>query len=100
MPRITCSAKSCAYNRDRTCGLPDVHVSGAEARRPAATSCADFCTDGRCVAPHPEAFARVACTAGECRHNGGGRCEAGAIDIGGSAAVCSGETECDTFIRR
>ena len=100
MPHIVCGAKNCAYNRENTCGLPDVHVAGQTAKKPAGTCCADFCTDPRCVAPHPSEFARVECAAELCRHNANGKCDAGCIDIGGRRAECSEDTECDTFIRK
>lgn len=52
------------------------------------------CKTGNC---EPKRETEVSCSATECVHNESKKCMAGHIDISGSHASSSRETECDTF---
>ena len=99
MPFVSCNANGCIYNCDRQCGLDDLRVSGEEAMRSGGTCCDSFRADGCCEDPHPDEFSSVACSAGHCRHNHDGMCEAGSIDISGKTARCSDQTACASFCK-
>lgn len=101
MPVLSCSAKTCVYNKGNLCSKGDITVEGAGARTADQTCCSSFkertvegmmnsCSDG-CTQVN------VSCQACGCTYNGDKRCKAQEIHISGSHACCCAETECGSF---
>lgn len=101
MPVLSCSARTCVYNKEDMCSKADITVEGAGARTADQTCCSSFkerTVDGMkssCGEAAPDT--EVACQACGCAYNEDACCHAGEIHISGSHACCCTETECGSF---
>lgn len=99
MPALKCTATKCVYNKEQLCSKGDIQVTGGNASSVDETACASFqertgcCNSTGCGRDE----IKVSCSAVSCMYNENQDCHAGAIDINGSKACCSGETCCTTF---
>ena len=101
MTKLKCSAVKCMYNEDNQCCKSGMMVDGKEAMKASATSCSDFrertgsMKNKACCSTNDEL--KVECRASECEYNKNMMCSAKPIQIQGSNACTSKETECGTF---
>ncbi len=101
MPVLSCSARTCVYNKGNLCSKGDILVEGAGARTADQTCCSSFKErttagmDNSCGSASSQV--RVACQACDCTYNGERNCNAPEIHISGSHACCCTETECGSF---
>lgn len=104
MPILSCSATTCVYNKEELCSKGDIMVSGDRAQHPSETCCDSF------VERNEDSMSNstgtgcgtidVDCGACECTFNKEDKCSASAIEIDGSDACESDETECGSFRNR
>ncbi len=101
MPMLVCSAQRCVYNDGMYCSKGDILVGGETASTSGETSCTSFkerTSEGaKSSMGTPSQKIEVACEAVECMYNKNRVCDAGKIDISGTSASRSEQTECSTF---
>ena len=103
MPVLTCAATTCIYNKDKLCSRGDIKVTGEDATYADATSCGSFVErESTTSNAHMEggcgcATIDVRCEACKCVFNKDEKCSADEIEIEGSNACESEETECGSF---
>ena len=105
MNDLACGVKSCAYNDCNCCKRDGIKVEGTMAERSSATCCASFC---ECGSPRvtsacecePKRVTNIICDAVKCRYNDDKNCTAKHVDVTGTHAMISSETECATFVSR
>ena len=104
MTKLHCSAIHCEYNQHSQCCRADIRVDGGrDAKVPHETRCASFreksdkTTNCASSCANPNSTVKVACTASSCAYNCKGECSAKNVQIGGSGAYTSADTECNTF---
>ena len=101
MPKISCTAHSCVYNTSNCCSLSDVKVGGSGAKKACDTRCDSFMerTSGaqNSIATSACSFTDIDCAAKKCMYNKDGFCSASAVNVSGTGACCSDQTECETF---
>lgn len=101
MPELRCDVQSCAHNKEQYCDLDRIQVQGDNAQVATDTSCASFVerTENGYSnsAKEASALSDVDCKAVECQYNCSCKCHAGKINVSGSDASHSEETECATF---
>ncbi len=103
MSYLRCNVRSCANNQNELCIREGIRVDGPTAERKDATCCSSFTQRGenysnvvaRNSAAQPETD--IQCDAVNCSYNKECRCFAPSVDISGSSANTSRETECSTF---
>jgi len=107
MTNLRCNVIHCEYNNDNHCCRHDIQVSGGrEATSSVQTCCESFrerssnasnCASSHCR--HPKTKLQIGCNAVSCRFNSAGICSAETVDISGTTARKTGDTECRTFVR-
>lgn len=105
MNDLACGVKTCAYNDCNCCKRDNIKVEGPSAEQSSATCCSSFCDSGSDRATsachnEPKRTTNILCDAVKCRYNDDRNCTAKHVDVTGSYATVSGETECATFISR
>lgn len=101
MPVLSCAATTCVYNKEELCSKGDIQVGGEDAQHSSDTCCSSFKERAEDSMSNSTGAGcgtiDVECLACECSFNKEEKCFAGAIDIEGSEASESEETECGTF---
>ena len=101
MPVLSCSAKTCVYNKEELCCKGDIMVEGSGARTADQTCCASVKARSRDSmsnsAGSAKAQNKVDCQACDCTFNKDRCCDAHEIHISGSHACQCSETECGSF---
>ena len=101
MAELRCAAINCTYNKDRYCSKGDIMVGGSQAEKSVETCCESFVDKSRdtykSALNHPSKTISIDCEACKCIYNKDYKCHAERVDIGGSNACHSRETECATF---
>ena len=101
MAELRCAAINCTYNKDRYCSKGDIMVGGSQAEKSVETCCESFVDKNRdsykSALNHPSKTISIDCEACKCIYNKDYKCHAESVDIGGSNACHSRETECATF---
>lgn len=100
MPRLNCSADTCAHNSNSYCCMNSIHVGGATATKAASTCCDNFehknmAFTNDVQSPQQELY--VDCKAHNCVHNSNCQCAADSISIAGNSAYQVDETNCSSF---
>ena len=79
----------------------DVKVGGSGAKKACDTRCDSFMerTSGaqNSTATSACSFTDIDCAAKKCMYNKDGFCSASAVNVSGTGACCSDQTECETF---
>ena len=102
MTKLSCSVTHCSSNSSSQCCRPEILVGGPNAAGAADTNCASF-TKLPSGATNSVGYDRVnasmpvSCEASHCVFNSNRMCEADTIQIRGSNALETGQTECATF---
>lgn len=99
MPKLQCSATTCAYNCEELCCLNKIGVAGENAATSPNTCCSSFNEQSGATnsAENPNTELEVACEACNCTFNNDRTCCADHISIAGSNACHCEETECSSF---
>lgn len=106
MAELKCGAVNCTYNEEKYCCKGDIMVGGKHADRTEDTCCESFAQkrEGHDTytssLSHPSKTISIDCEAVKCIYNSNYKCVAEHVDIAGSGAKISGETECSTFTER
>lgn len=106
MAELKCGAVNCTYNEDHYCCKGDIMVGGKHADSTEGTCCESFAErrGGKDVytssLSHPSRIISIDCEAVKCIYNSNYKCVADHVDIAGSSAGTSRETECATFTER
>lgn len=101
MAELKCGVVTCVHNKQNYCELDSIEVLGSSAQSPQQTSCGSFVekkgdsysNDAREASP----TSNIVCHACECKYNEERKCHAGKINVMGSDARQTEETECATF---
>ena len=101
MAELKCGVVTCVHNKQNYCELDSIEVLGSSAQTPQQTSCGSFVekkgdnysNDAREASP----TSSIVCHACECKYNEERKCHAGRINVMGSNARQTEETECATF---
>lgn len=104
MNDLACGVKTCAYNDCNLCKKDSIKVDGNMADSSSSTCCSSFCADkdratNACHC-EPKKDTNILCDAVKCRYNEQNMCTAKHVDVTGSHAMVSAETECATFVNR
>lgn len=101
MPELKCSVVTCVHNNENYCALDSIEVNGSSAQKSEETCCGSFVEkrDNQYSnsAKSATATSDVVCRARDCKYNDECKCFAGKINVAGSSACHSEETECTTF---
>lgn len=101
MPLLSCTTRTCMYNKDEYCSKGDILVDGDFAKTPDETCCRSFVErkEGadNSVAGTPSQSIAVDCRATKCTFNCREKCDADRITITGTGAMTSGDTKCGSF---
>ena len=104
MPELNCGVSTCTHYNSGYCCKEAILVEGREAKKPAYTNCESYYPESEgcensidCENEEPQQVIEVACKAENCVYNGNLECTASHIEIGGSKADSTDETECSTF---
>ena len=101
MTILSCSATTCVYNKDELCSKGDIRVGGERAQHPSETCCESFIERNENSMSNSTGSASgtidVDCDACDCTFNKEKKCSANAIEIEGSDACDTEETECASF---
>ena len=105
MSSLKCSAGNCVNNEHGLCALPIIRVDGDNAKRSFDTFCHSFshrrgALINSVFGGYAEERTEIKCTASECAYTHEDRCEADSVEVSGSGASRSGETECRTFKKK
>ena len=103
MPLLSCTARTCVYNKDEYCSKGDILVEGRSATAADETSCSSFKERSRDTVSDAACYdcgcrtIDVDCKAQKCTFNREEKCHADKITITGSAATRSADTKCGSF---
>lgn len=102
MPVLSCAAKTCTYNKDELCSRGDIKVTGEQARHSDDTWCASFAERSESMSNSKDegcgcSTIDIFCEACNCTFNQDKECTAREIEIEGTGASTSEETECGSF---
>ncbi|MBQ8804786.1 MAG: DUF1540 domain-containing protein [Tyzzerella sp.] len=101
MPELKCSVVTCVHNTQNYCELDAIEVMGNTANISEETSCGSFVeikdNEYKNRAKDASVTSEIKCHARECKYNDEYKCYAGKINVVGSSASRSDETECATF---
>lgn len=101
MPLLSCTARTCVYNKDEYCSKGDIVVDGKNATVSDETCCSSFKERrGDSVSNSTGCGCKtiyVDCKACDCTFNCDEKCEAEEITITGASALKPEETECRSF---
>lgn len=101
MTKLDCSVVNCTYNKENSCCKDNIHVGGHDAKVTDQTRCESFRerrTDGmRNADDIPSKPTEISCDATTCTYNRSCKCHADQIQVAGSDANTSDQTECATF---
>ena len=104
MTNLGCTVKTCVHNEDKLCCLKEIEVAGKGALNPDMTCCSSFAKEKGAVSnvlhESPERTTAIKCSVENCTYNHHNYCTASTVDIAGSKASTSGQTECSTFKQR
>lgn len=100
MTSLGCNLCTCAYNENHCCCKGDINVGDKEAVTPSGTCCDSFKTGSEVNSScdcEPKKSIAISCEAYNCTYNENKACTADHVDISGSSADTSRETECSSF---
>ena len=113
MPLLSCTARTCLYNKNEYCSKGDIQVDGPNAQRPDETCCKSFVEKKEGAMNSMETGTatqtiQVACKACECTYNDQEKCDAddqekcdaAKITIAGTNACRCDETMCGSFYKK
>ena len=106
MSELICSASNCINYEHGLCARPVIRIDGDNAQRSRDTFCNSFSHrfPGAANQIFSDVFAEkstdIKCSTEECAYNRENCCMADSVEISGSGASESGETECVTFKRK
>lgn len=105
MPLLSCTARTCLYNKGELCTKGDIQIDGNTAKVADETCCRSFVerkeaaansADTRNVSP----TSKVDCKAHSCIYNKDEQCDAAKITVTGSQACRCEQTNCGSFCCR
>ena len=102
MPALSCTAKTCVYNKNEYCSKGDILVDGDTAKTADETCCRSFVERKGSAKNSVESGCgcktiQVDCKACECTFNKQEKCHADKITITGASACQCDETCCGSF---
>lgn len=103
MPLLSCTARTCMYNKEEYCSKGDILVDGDAAKTPDETCCRSFVerkeNSTNAVLGTPSKTIDVECRACNCTFNCHEKCDADRITITGTGASTSEDTKCGRFYK-
>lgn len=105
MNDLACGVKTCVYNERNECKKNSIKVDGSMAKNSSSTYCSSFSSDKKDKVSsscncEPKRETDILCDVVNCRYNDDKKCSAKHVDVTGSHAAISSETECATFISK
>ncbi|MFR5335004.1 MAG: DUF1540 domain-containing protein [Blautia producta] len=105
MPALSCTAKTCVYNKNEYCSKGDILVDGDTAKTADETCCRSFVEKKGSAKNSVDTGCgcktiAVDCKACECTFNKQEKCHADKITITGTSACKCDETCCGSFQRQ
>ena len=102
MPELKCGVVTCVHNVKNYCELDSIEVIGSSAKNSEQTSCGSFAERkgeayGNTMKDSASPMSDIKCQAVECKYNEARKCYAGKINVVGTDANRTEETECATF---
>ena len=101
MPELKCSVVTCVHNTENYCELDAIEVMGDAAKVSEETCCGSFVekkgNEYSNAAKDASVTSDIKCHAKDCKYNEEYKCYAGKINVVGSSANRSEETECASF---
>lgn len=100
MPKLNCSAATCAYNDSNCCCINAIHVGGSLATKESGTCCDSFQHKNMAFTndiKDPKINVYVHCKAHNCVYNSANECTADSVNIEGFSACQCDETNCSSF---
>lgn len=105
MPLLSCTARTCMYNKNEYCSKGDILVDGSTAKTADETCCRSFVEKKEGAKNSMDTGSAspsicVDCKACECSYNKSEKCDAGKITITGASACRCDDTKCGSFSKR
>lgn len=105
MPELKCTVETCIHNKQQYCDKNYIEVNGGDvAKYKGDTSCAsfkDYALDNYSNSTKGATLmSDISCDATTCMYNTNSMCAAGVVEVQGSNACHSGDTECASFVER
>lgn len=101
MPLLSCTARTCMYNKEEYCSKGDILVDGNSAKTPDETCCRSFAERKDSVSNFAAGILdksiAVDCRAVSCTFNCHEKCDADRITITGTGACRCDDTKCGSF---
>lgn len=101
MTELKCTVKTCMHNKDEYCVLNSITVGGSTAKKAEDTCCDSFKERKGDTFSNMSRDAslntHIDCKATDCKYNNQCKCHAEKINVKGSCACTTRETECATF---
>ncbi len=102
MPQLKCTVETCIHNKANFCDMGHIDISGGVALSKCETACSsfkDYALDSYTNSfKGASATADIACGACNCQYNEASTCQAGYVEVQGSNACQSTDTECASFV--
>ena len=104
MPELKCTVETCVHNKYHCCDKGSIDVSGRDAETQSQTCCSSFADSASCGYSNSVKAASltsdICCDATNCQYNEGHSCQAGSVEVHGSNAMQTQDTECSSFCPR
>lgn len=103
MPQLKCTVETCVHNRANYCDMGHIDISGGLALTKCETACSSFkdyaLNSYNNSNKGTSMLVDISCEACNCQYNEVGNCQAGYVEVQGSNACQSVDTECASFIQ-
>ena len=100
MPLLSCTARTCLYNKNEYCSKGDIQVDGPNAQRPDETCCKSFVEKKEGAMNSMETGTATQTIQVACKAYDQEKCDAAKITIAGTNACRCDETMCGSFYKK
>lgn len=105
MPELKCTVETCIHNKQSCCDMNHIEVIGCnKVDNKADTSCSsfrDYAVDSYSNSVKGATLlSDISCDVKNCLYNVTDMCQAGVVEVQGSNACHSGDTECSSFVEK
>lgn len=102
MPELKCTVENCVHNKSTSCDLGIIDVGGGDkAIVKCETNCSsfvDYAMDNYTNSTKGATLnTEISCNASNCQYNEASSCQAGFVEVQGSNACQSEDTQCSSF---